>query len=45
MPPLRSHTVALTTAQADTLRGILERQGFKFEPRPYTLYFGQKPGG
>ena len=44
MPPLRSHTVALTAEQADKLRGIVERQGFKFEPRPYTLYFGQKPG-
>lgn len=44
MPPLRSHTVALTTAQAVTLRGILESQGFKFEPRPYTIYFAQKPG-
>ncbi|MDA0292768.1 MAG: ribonuclease HIII [Verrucomicrobia bacterium] len=44
MPPLRSHTVALTAEQADKLRAILERQGFKFEPRPYTLCFGQKPG-
>lgn len=44
MPPLRSHTVALTPAQADTLRGILEQQGFRFEPRPYTIYFAQKPG-
>ncbi len=44
MPPLRSHTVALTPAQTGTLRGILEKQGFKFEPRPYTIYFAQKPG-
>jgi ribonuclease HIII len=44
MPPLRSHTVALTTDQAATLRGLLEEQNFKFEPRPYTLYFAQKPG-
>jgi ribonuclease HIII len=44
MPPLRSHTVALTTDQADTLRGLLQTQGFKFEPRPYTIYFAQKPG-
>ena len=36
--------MALTAEQADKLRGIVERQGFKFEPRPYTLYFGQKPG-
>lgn len=44
MPPLRSHTVPLTTDQAGTLRGLLETQGFKFEPRPYTIYFAQKPG-
>lgn len=44
MPPLRSHTVALNTDQAVKLRGILQEQGFKFEPRPYTLYFAQKPG-
>jgi len=44
MPPLRSHTVALTADQAQTLRGLMVEQGFKFEPRPYTIYFGQKPG-
>lgn len=44
MPPLRSHTVALTPGQAESLRAILEEQGFKFEPRPYTIYFAQKPG-
>ena len=44
MPPIRSHTVALTAEQADKLRGILTDQGFKFEQRPYTLYFAQKPG-
>ena len=44
MPPLRSHTVALTAEQADTLRSILLEQAFKFEPRPYTIYFAQKPG-
>ena len=44
MPPLRSHTVALTADQAATLRGLLTEQGFKFEPRPYTIYFAQKPG-
>ncbi len=44
MPPLRSHTVALTADQADTLRGILAEQGFKFDPRPYTICFAQKPG-
>lgn len=44
MPPLRSHTVALTADQAKKLRGILVEQGFKFEQRPYTIYFAQKPG-
>jgi len=44
MPPLRSHTVALTADQAQTLRGLMVEQVFKFEPRPYTIYFGQKPG-
>lgn len=44
MPPLRSHTVALTTDQAGTLRAILLELGFKFEQRPYTIYFAQKPG-
>jgi len=44
MPPIRSHTVALTADQADKLRGILVEQGFKFEERPYTIYFAQKPG-
>jgi ribonuclease HIII len=36
--------VALTADQAQTLRGLMVEQGFKFEPRPYTIYFGQKPG-
>jgi ribonuclease HIII len=36
--------VALTSDHAEKLRGILKEQGFKFEPRPYTLFFGQKPG-
>jgi len=36
--------VALTSDQAEKLRGILREHGFKFEPRPYTLFFGQKPG-
>ena len=36
--------MALTSDQAEKLRGILKEHGFKFEPRPYTLFFGQKPG-
>lgn len=44
MPPLRSHTVALTSVQAEKLHGLLLEQGFKFEQRPYTICFAQKPG-
>ncbi len=44
-PPLRSHTVALTPEQAQTLRDILHEESvYKFSERPYTLYFAQKPG-
>ena len=37
-----SYTAALTTLQAATLRGVLERMGFDFEPKPYALYSGRK---
>ncbi|GAB4180402.1 MAG: ribonuclease HIII [Terrimicrobiaceae bacterium] len=35
-------TSPLTREQADTLEGILREDGFRFEPRPYTLFFAQK---
>ncbi len=36
------HTCALTTPQALKLRVLLTERGWKFETRPYTLYFAQK---
>jgi len=40
MPPLTSYTKPLTELQAAKLRTLLEGRGFKFEPKPYTLYAG-----
>lgn len=39
---LHSHTAPLTAEQAHILRGILERDGFTFETKPYTLYAARK---
>ncbi len=39
--PKTIHTCPLTAGQAQALRAILEQRGWKFEPRPYTLYFAQ----
>ncbi len=39
---MNSYTHALTQEQAEKLRDLLETTGFKFAPRPYTLYFAQK---
>ena len=39
---LTLHTAPLTLPQAQKLRGVLEETGWKFESRPYTLYFAQK---
>jgi ribonuclease HIII len=36
------HTCPLTPAQATALQALLRASGWKFEPRPYTLYFAQK---
>jgi len=42
-PPKTLHTCPLTSEQAERLRALLvERGGWKFETRPYTLYFAQK---
>ena len=42
-PPAKTiHTCPLTPAQATALQGLLRARGWKFEPRPYTLYFAQK---
>ncbi len=39
---LTLHTCALTMPQALKLRTWLTEGGWKFEPRPYTIYFAQK---
>ena len=38
--PLHSHTIPLTTAQAEKLRGLLKNRNFVFESKPYTLFAG-----
>ncbi|XHR30243.1 MAG: ribonuclease HIII [Chthoniobacteraceae bacterium] len=39
---LTLYTSPLTTAQAAKLRKLLEDEGWEFEPKPYTLYYGRK---
>ena len=39
---LTLHTTPLTLPQAQKLRELLTDRGWKFETRPYTLYFAQK---
>lgn len=41
-PAKTIHTCPLTPAQATALQALLRARGWKFEPRPYTLYFAQK---
>jgi ribonuclease HIII len=36
------YTTPLTAAQAAKLRLLLQKEDYKFEARPYTLYFAQK---
>lgn len=36
------YTTPLTTEQAAKLKHLLDDEGYKFETRPYTLYFAQK---
>ncbi|MEI7958850.1 MAG: ribonuclease HIII, partial [Verrucomicrobiota bacterium] len=36
------YTSPLTAAQAVKLRKLLEEDGWEFEPKPYTLYYGKK---
>ena len=40
--PLTLYTSPLTPAQAGKLRALLEADGYKFEPKPYTLYYAVK---
>ena len=39
---MTTHTEPITTAQAEILREVLERQGFDFEIKPYTLFAARK---
>ena len=40
--PLTLYTSPLTSDQAAKLRKLLESDGYKFEPKPYTLYYAVK---
>jgi ribonuclease HIII len=40
--PLTLFTSPLTQEQAAKLRALLEADGYKFEPKPYTLYYASK---
>jgi ribonuclease HIII len=40
--PLTLHNTPLTLPQAQKLRGILTERGWKFEVRPYMIFFAQK---
>mgnify|MGYP000129702239 FL=1 len=40
--PVTSHTAALTSGQADALRGILEERGFEFSDKPYARFSARK---
>jgi len=37
-----SYTAPLTPSQAETLRQVLERQGYDFEPKPHALFAARK---
>jgi len=39
---LTLYTSPLTSPQAAKLRKLLEEDGWEFEPKPYTLYYGKK---
>lgn len=40
--PLTLYTAPLTAEQAEKLRALLEADGYRFEPKPYTLYYAAK---
>jgi ribonuclease HIII len=40
--PLTLYTSPLTAAQAEKLRTMLLADGYKFEPKPYTLFYAAK---
>lgn len=39
---MNSYTHPLTSDQVEKLRALLAELGFRFSPKPYTLYFAQK---
>lgn len=39
---MNSFTAPLNPEQVEKLRGLLGERGFKFSPKPYTIYFAQK---
>lgn len=39
---MTTHTAPLTSSQAETLRQVLERQGYDFETKPYALFAARK---
>src|SRR5215213_4511038 len=39
---MNSYTHPLTNEQAEQLRALVDELGFKFAPRPYTIFFAQK---
>jgi len=40
--PLTLYTSVLSTEQAAKLKKILQEDGYRFEPKPYTLYYASK---
>src|SRR5579862_1785146 len=40
--PITLYTSLLTTEQAAKLKKILQAEDYKFEPKPYTLYYASK---
>jgi len=41
-PQVNTYTHPLTTEQAAALRALLAELGYKFSPKPYTIFFAQK---
>ncbi len=39
---VNTYTAPLTTSQAETLRSVLTRQGYNFEPKPHALFAAHK---
>jgi ribonuclease HIII len=40
--PITLYTSPLTPAQAEQLRAMLTEDGYRFEPKPYTLFYASK---